>query len=200
MKKIICLILLINLYIYSFAQNDEEIDKEYCRVLALYPDSLTNHFPNPLKEDIIYLNSIYPGAARLNSVYAIFYYNDEQVKDIEEKAKCISLANYNFVDSCLMMTNCNTSWYTPVLERIVQCQDNNKNYPIPNFSFLREGDLESDFFEKAHIYVLKTGKGKFLDDSLLWNEGVGLSEDWLHGYTKGLLLSGNFVIYWLEVW
>ncbi|MDR2955415.1 MAG: hypothetical protein LBV43_10070 [Prevotella sp.] len=99
-----------------------------------------------------------------------------------------------------MMTNCNTSWYTPAFEGIIQCENSEGLYPIPNFSFLKELNPTSDFFKKAKIYILKAEKGKFLDNKLLWNKGVGLSEDWQNGYTKGIMISENIVIYWLEVW
>jgi hypothetical protein len=201
MNKFICLILFTFYYSYSFAQVDkDQIRNEYKKVLSLYPDSLTNHFPDPISSDIGYLDVDYPGATRLNSVYAFFHYKDEQIESTKERIKSMALANYSFLDSCLMMTNCNTSWYTPAVEGIIQCENCDKIYPIPNFSFLRGLNPESDFFEKAQIYVLRAEKGKFLDDRLLRNERVGLPESWLHGYTKGIMISGNVVIYWLEVW
>ncbi len=198
MKKYIFLLLITN-HLFSFSQIDENpIRCEYKKAFSLYPDSLINHFPNPINKDIVYFSMEYPGATRLNCVYAIFHYKDKRIGEIEEVAKYASLANYNFTDSCLMMTNYDTSWYTPVFDGIIQCKDCANIYPVPNFSFLRE--LEIDFFEKAKIYVLKAERGNFLDDNILWNEGVGLSKDWLHGYTKGITIGGNLVIYWLEVW
>lgn len=201
MNRFICFILFIFYCLHSLAQVDKgQVRDEYKKILSLYPDSLTNHFPNPISDNIGYLDVEYPGATRINSIYAIFHYKDKQIECIKKRAKSIALANYRFVDSCLMMTNCDASWYTPVIEDIIRHEDCPKVYPIPNFSFLKEFNPESDFFEKAQIYVLRAEKGKFLDDKLLRNEGVGLSESWLHGYTKGIMISGNFVIYWLEVW
>ena len=53
---------------------------------------------------------------------------------------------------------------------------------------------------KAVIYLLAAEKGRFLPDDCLSRNGVGLPNEWVHGYTKGLVLYKYYVIYWLEVW
>ncbi|MDR2955409.1 MAG: hypothetical protein LBV43_10040 [Prevotella sp.] len=77
MNKFVCLILLTIYYSHSFAQIDEnQMKNAYKEIFLLYPDSLTNHFPNLINENIAYLDMEYPGATRLNRVYAIFYGTD----------------------------------------------------------------------------------------------------------------------------
>ena len=71
--------------------------------------------------------------------------------------------------------------------------------PIPKFSSW-EGGVFPDFYKKAVIYLLDAEKGRFLPDDCLSKNGVGLPKEWVHGYTKGLVLYKYYVIYWLEVW
>jgi len=73
-------------------------------------------------------------------------------------------------------------------------------FPIPNFEFCLKYPIPIEFYEKAKIYVLGAEKGKFLEDNLLWSRGVKLPDEWKNGYTKGVVVSGNIVVYWLEIW
>ncbi|HPX45346.1 MAG TPA: hypothetical protein PK626_03065 [Bacteroidales bacterium] len=73
--------------------------------------------------------------------------------------------------------------------------------PITNFEFCRNSSIiTKNFYKKATIYVLGAERGDFLPDYELTNEGVGLLAGWLYGYTKGMAIWCNAVVYWLEVW
>ncbi len=185
----------------SSAQIDLEKAKEnYKEVLSLYPKTLTDHFLDPEKAIIGYFKLGYPGGANLNKVYAIFICDSVLTTAIEEKINQEAVAIYHFTDSCFMIVDYDTSIYDTTVIKLMQCNNFDGMFPIPNFEFCLKSPLPIKFYEEANIYVLGADKGKFLAENLLWSKGVNLPDEWVNGYTKGVVVSGNIVVYWLEIW
>ena len=185
----------------SYAQIDFGKAKEtYKEVLSLYPNMLTDHFLDPEKANFVYFGLDAPGAANLNAVNAIFICDSTLLTTIEEKMINEEVAIYHFTDSCLMIVDYDTSIYDTTVIKLKQCNNFNGMLPVPNFEFCLKLPLPIEFYKKATIYVLGAERGKFLDENLLWSKGVKLSYEWKNGYTKGVVISGNIVAYWLEVW
>ena len=185
----------------SFAQiNLVKAKETYKEVLSLYPNMLTDHFLDPEKANFIHFGLRYPGAANLNVVNAIFICDSNLITTIEEKMIHEGVAIYHFTDSCLMIVDYDTSIYDTTVIKLKQCNNFNGMLPVPNFEFCLKLPLPIEFYKKATIYVLGAERGKFLDENLLWSKGVKLSYEWKNGYTKGVVISGNIVVYWLEVW
>jgi hypothetical protein len=181
-----------SLYLETFAS--------YSEVLSHYPEALTDHFLQPENKIVLHLHLGYPGTSYLNSVYEMLLLENEQIKEIKEDVESKSLKQYHFTDSCLMITDYNPELYDSTLYRLKQCDCFSEMLPMPNFQFCIESPLPLEFYENATIYVLGAEKGFFLEENYLSNDGVGLPEKWLHGYTKGVVVSGNIALYWLEVW
>jgi hypothetical protein len=177
-----------------------ETFSSYSEVLSYYPEELTDHFLKPENKMVLHLHLGYPGTSYLNSVYEMLLLENEQTKEIEEDIESKSLKHYYFTDSCLMITDYDPELYNSTLYRLKQCDCFSEMLPISNFQFCIKSPLLLEFYENATIYVLGAEKGFFLKDKYLSDDGVGLPEEWLHGYTKGVVISGNIALYWLEVW
>lgn len=184
----------------DFEEFKEKAKETYKEVLSLYPKMLTDHFLDPEKANFVHFGLGYPGATNLNEVSAIFICDSNLITTIEEKVIQEAVAIYHFTDSCLMIADYDTSIYDTTVIKLNQCDNFNEMFPIPNFEFCLKLPLPIEFYEKATIYVLGAEKGKFLDENLLWSRGVMLPNKWKNGYTKGIVISGNIVVYWLEVW
>ena len=73
--------------------------------------------------------------------------------------------------------------------------------PVSNFKFCDGVPvITKKFIRRANIYVLGAERGKFLSTGSLSKNGVGLPNEWGHGYSKGIAIYGDIAIYWLEVW
>lgn len=184
----------------DFEEFKEKAKETYKEVLSLYPKMLTDHFLDPEKANFVHFGLGYPGATNLNEVSAIFICDSNLITTIEEKVIQEAVAIYHFTDSCLMIADYDTLIYDTTVIKLNQCDNFNEMFPIPNFEFCLKLPLPIEFYEKATIYVLGAEKGKFLDENLLWSRGVKLYDEWKNGYTKGVVISGNIVVYWLEVW
>lgn len=194
-------LLVIILSYSSSAQIDlEKVKENYREVISLYPKTLTDHFLDPEKANFVHLGLEVPGVSNLNQVNAIFICDSVLIATIEEKIIQEAVAIYHFTDSCFMIVDYDTSIYDTTVIKLKQCNNFNGMFPIPNFEFCLKYPIPVEFYEKAKIYVLGAEKGKFLADNLLWSRGVKLPDEWKNGYTKGVVVSGNIVVYWLEVW
>jgi len=186
---------------FSFAQGEwEKVKESYREILCYYPKALRDHFLDPDKANLIYLDISVPGVSNLNQLIAIFMCDSALITTIEEKAIQNAVAIYHFTDSCLMMVDYDSSFYDSTVIKLRQCNNFDEMVPIPNFEFCLKGPFPKEFYEKAKIYVLGAAKGKFLRDELLWNQGVKLPKEWENGFTRGIVVSGNIAIYWLEIW
>lgn len=202
-----CLLLIIlGLTSYnSYCQIDgeiyEKIKEGYDEMLTLYPKNLTAHFPEA-KKITTYLNYTHPGAANINSVYMAFIYPEDEARIIEARMKSEALREYHFTDSCLMIVDYDSTLYESADFKLTQCEIFPKGMlPIPNFNFFTESSSSPDFYKDATIYVLGAKKGKYLKKEELWsNKGVGLSCQWQNGYSRGVVISNNIIVYWLEIW
>jgi len=185
----------------SSAQIDlGKVKENYREVLSLYPKTLTDHFLDPEKANIVYFELGYPGGANLNIVNAIFICDSALTTAIEEEINHEAVAIYHFTDSCFMIVDYDTSIYDTTVIKLKQCNNFDGMFPIPIFEFCLKYPIPIEFYEKAKIYVLGAEKGKFLAENLLWSRGVKLSDEWKNGYTKGVVVSGNIIVYWLEIW
>ncbi len=200
-KYLHTILLVVILSYSSSAQIDLEKAKEnYKEVLSLYPKILTSHFLDPEKARFVHFGLRYPGVANLNIVNAIFICDSALTTAIEEKIIQEAVAIYHFTDSCFMIVDYDTSIYDTTVIKLMQCNNFEEMFPIPNFEFCLKLPLPIKFYEEANIYVLGAEKGKFLEENLLWSRGVKLPDEWKNGYTKGVVVSGNIVVYWLEIW
>lgn len=185
---------------YSQIFLDEEELIRYKGLFSSYPDSLTDHFPDWNNEGLLYVEMSKPGSSVLNVIYFAFEYDKSEIEKLKEEFNARTLSHYHFTDSCLMMTYYDSTFFESTLPHLKQCDN---LYPIPNFEFLGDPSLNSDFYKQAELYVLEAKKGVFLEEALLnkkWVKKIGLPVDWEHGYSKGVLISGCVVAYWLEVW
>ena len=200
--KYLYLILLCILSQYSFAQVEKmDIKKTYDEIYTLYPKMLVNHFIDFDSLQIVYLHVDYPGSTRYQTqVHAMFLYDGKQIDTLEKIIKQRSIKEYHFTDSCLMVVAYDSTIYDASKFKIRQCSDFSKMLPIPNFQYYFESQLPSEFFEKANIYILESKKGKFMKNKFLSVEDIRLPKCWKHGYNKGIVISGNLVAYWMEVW
>lgn len=133
-------------------------------------------------------------------IHLIIPYSQNKIDSVKAKAKIIAKAEYHFTDSCSRIVNYDSAIYSNTSFKLIKCNLQSKMLPIPNFEFLKNADLPINFYKNASIYVLDAKHGEFLDMGYLSQEGVGLSNEWLHGYTKGVVFDDNIAVYWLEVW
>lgn len=199
----IVLFLLVNLFLIQadcfsqYYKPTEQNKRSYREIINLYPQSLVSHFPKKM-EKVGLFEMLFPRGKYLSYMHLAIYYEDETIellkKDIASKAKGI----YHFQDPCLILPYDYTEF------EIIK-SDSIRNLPfvemlpLPHFRNW-ESKLPPDFYQEAVIYLLNAEKGRFLPDEHLSRFGVGLPEDWVHGYTKGLVFWRNYVLYWLEVW
>jgi hypothetical protein len=118
------------------------------------------------------------------------------------KTKIQNLAKktYNISDSCMILLH---SEIIDGRERLWfennKCNEITNKFPIPNFDFLKESRLET-YNTSATFYVLDAVPGKFLTDDILAAGISYLPKKWEHGYTKGIVICKNEIMYWLNVW
>ncbi len=202
--KLSILIILFLYHISVVSQDimDERDKSDYSEVLSLYPNELVCGFPEMKKEKVFYLGLEFPRGQYLSHIHIGVLKTEVEIKNLEEQLKIKSKSIYSFGDSCSLIINYDSNLYTNAPFNLTMCDSliMMQKLPIPNFDFLIDMDMPSEFFDKATIYLLDAEKGKFLEDNYLSINGVGLPKNWLHGYTKGLVISGKIVFYWLEVW
>lgn len=179
---------------------DERQIRNYQEIISLYPPDLISGFPNKIDEKMSVLTGFrFPRGKYLNYIHLVLSLDNKEInslkKGLEIKAKRI----YHFTDSCLMTIACDYSNFKVVNSDSLQNCKKSQVLPIPNFKRWRLG-FTNDFFKDATIYVLDAKQGRFLEDDNLSRSGVGLPQEWLHGYTKGVTIFKNYAIYWLEVW
>lgn len=181
-------------------RNYDDIKENYCDVKSLYPECLVNHLPKLEQSKLFFYEFRFPRGRYLSHIHLGMIYSDEEIdllnNEVIPKAKGI----YHFTDSCSMIVDYNSTLYDSAPFSLKMCSSSLNMLPIPNFEFLKEANLPIDFYKNASIYVLDAEQGKFLADDCLSREGVGLSNEWLHGYTKGVAIHGKTAVYWLEVW
>lgn len=175
--------------------------KAYCEILSLYPKELTTHLPKLNEDELAHEEFEFPRGNYLSFIHMVYYYKDNKIMSIEKKMQSKAKRIYHFTDSCLMVIN---DQWNPIDSSLFPndtCTKFPPNaLPIPNFNLLKKLGAVPEVYKSAVIYVLDAKQGAFLDESCLSVNGVGLPKEWEHGYTKGVLISGNLVFYWLEVW
>ncbi len=185
-----------NMQIYN------EVNESYKNQLSLFDSTLINFLPE-IETGFLYHYSISTeDTCTLNYIYLIMFYSDEQFEEIEHFAQNNSIQKYHFSDSCLMLTNYNANLKIFNKYNFKNCENlSSSMLPITNFEFCKNNPIiTKKFFKKATIYLLGAERGKFLPDYKLTNKGVGLPDGWEHGYTRGMAIWCNTVVYWLEVW
>jgi len=181
---------------YNLSKREKQYYKE---IISLYPDSLVSHLPKNIDNRKTGAPGLlFPRGKYLSYIHLTLSYKDKKIerlkKEIASKAKGV----YHFGDSCLILP------YDYEKFEIIK-SDSIRNLPftdmlpIPNFSSW-EGGFSPEVHKKAVVYLLDAKKGKFLADDCLSKCGVGLPEEWKHGYTRGVFFYKNYVEYWLEVW
>ena len=179
--------------------NEEQ--KSYDEILSLYPDSLVTHFPsvsNP-KFDIAFYSFAFHRGRCLSYIHLgiVFHQQDDMVL-LEKQIQIVSKEIVSYQDSCLYIPY---DYRTYQIEKEDSIRNIGLEYKLPISNLYKWGyNFTPTFYDKAITYVLNAGKGCFLPDSCLSVNGVGLPKGWEHGYTKGVTMADNLVIYWLEVW
>lgn len=178
----------------------DDRDKRYYReIISLYPKDLVSHFPRNIDDRTTGApDLLFPRGKYLNYIHLALSYGDKEIEQLKEKVNLKSKGIYHFGDSCLIIP-----YDYKEFEIIKSDSIRNLSFinmlPIPNFRFW-EGGVTPEFCKEATIYLLDAEKGLFLPDDCLSKFGVGLPKEWMHGYTKGLVIYKNYVVYWLEVW
>lgn len=180
----------------------DKIKVTYDNSINFFGKDLTKHFPNFNSGDCYLFLTNNADTNSLFYIYLIMFYSDEQFEEIEHFAKNNSIQKYHFTDSCLMLTNYNANLKIFNKYNFKNCENlSSSMLPITNFEFCKNNPIiTKKFFKKATIYLLGAERGKFLPDYKLTNKGVGLPDGWEHGYTRGMAIWCNTVVYWLEVW
>ena len=179
---------------------NNEIKEKYSNILNSYPQEIVEHFPDLDEGALLCYDFKYPKGKYLNGIKLVFKMTDDRIQEISDYAASNNLHKYSLKDSCLMMTKYDESLYESMSFRLSMCEKPDQSLaPVPNFAFCNNLNLPISFYNNAIIYVLDAQKGAILSDHYL-SRGVGLPEEWLHGFSKGIVISENIVIYWLEVW
>ena len=173
--------------------------QRYSEICDLYPKEFVNHLPGLMDGKVKRMEFKYPRGNYLNYIHLIMSFSKEQIDSIKQYAKTNAIRCYSFNDSCLYMVDHDPQLYQGAIV-LHHCKDFESLLPVSNFSFCVGPHLPHNFYKEAVIYLLSAKSGKFLCDNSLSMDGVGLSENWRHGYTKGMAISGRTVAYWLEVW
>ncbi|WP_077155558.1 hypothetical protein [Bacteroides bouchesdurhonensis] len=204
MRKIFFLLLTSLLIIQAsclFQSNLDERDKQnYLEIISLYPESLVSHFPeNVDSKRVVLFELLFPRGRYLNYIHLGILCDNEELNQLRKEATFKAKGIYHITDSCLVLP------YDYAKFEILVSSDSIRNsqfagmLPIPSFHKW-ETNFPSDFNKEAIVYLLAAEKGSFLTDDCLSRNGVGLPDDWKHGYTKGVSIYKNYAIYWLEVW
>lgn len=203
MKRIV-LILSVLLFVqcnYSPREGDlSEREKRYYReIITLYPKDLVSHLPDNIdnrKDGAPDLR--FPRGRYMNFIHLALSCDKAEMERLKTEVASKAIGVYHFGDSCLTIPY-NYETFEIIKSDSIRNLPYVKMLPLPNFKAWY-GGLSEEICKEAVIYLLDAEKGRFLPDDCLSKSGVGLPEEWLHGYTKGLILYRNFVVYWLEVW
>jgi len=203
--SIICFSILILIQCNINTSINREVKDMYKEILPLYPPYLTSHFPDLKSGSVRSYYSTFPRGKYKNGMHVVMEYTDEEMKDVRRYAEEGPVVKYHFTDSCLMIVDYDPDIYSAASFHVQMCDTIKKGLiPISNFEICFDRNLSSYIYpkdlEEATIYVLAASGGKHLDDEFLSKDGVGLSQDWLHGFTAGIAITKNNAIYWLEVW
>ena len=196
------LILCISLSLQGCSGNgvSEQSEQAYREILTLYPNDLVDHLPCIDNQKVKFIELEFPKGKYCSYIHLIIPYSQNKIDSVEARTRTIAKAEYHFTDSCSMIVNYNSVIYSNTSFKLKKCNLLSNMLPIPNFEFLKDADLPINFYKNASIYVLDAKRGEILDIDYLSREGVGLPNEWLHGYTKGVVIGGNITVYWLEVW
>lgn len=202
--KVILLIVsfLFGMQTICLSQNnlDEKQLRLYQEILGLYPSELISGYPDALTDKKVVLTDFaFPRGRCLSHIHLGLSFDNDKIDSLKNEFAMNAKDIYHFTDSCLMSIPYDYSELKVVsLDSVRICKDSHA-LPIPNFKRWRL-TFTDDFYKDALIYVLDAKKGSFLKEEVLSESGVGLPEEWTHGYTKGVTIFKNYVIYWLEVW
>lgn len=192
-------LLLIQTNCLSQNRPDERDKRDYREIISLYPKSLVSHFPKNIDDKKHgNIGLLFPRGNYLSYIHLTLPYKDEEIEQLKKEAALKVKHIYHFGDSCLILPY-NYEEFEIVKSDSIRNLSFVDMLPIPNFLSLECG-YTPDFYKEAVIYLLDAEKGHFLADDYLSKLGVGLPEEWKHGYTKGLVFYKNYVLYWLEVW
>lgn len=177
----------------------ERAKRDYEEIISLYPNFLVSHFPESINDSKFANHGLlFPRGRYLSYIHLMIPYGDEEIGPLREAVASKAKGIYSFGDSCLILPY-NYEKFEMIKSDSIRNIPFANMLPVPNFhSWLY--DFPPAFYKEAVIYLLDAEKGRFLSDDCLSRSGVGLPEEWLHGYTKGFILYKNYVIYWLEVW
>jgi hypothetical protein len=202
--KILFLVIIMSVYCINCTSHrvDEKTKDNYSEILSIYPEYLVSHFPTDISKDIfLFGNFTFPRGRYLNGIQLGVLKKNKEISELQQQVASISKAVYLVTDSCLIKI---VQDVFDGRERLTldnkQCNSATEIFPIPDFDFFTAPKQMYSAFENGYIYVLDAKKGKFLPDSCIARDNIGLPEEWAHGYTKGILISGEIVIYWLELW
>lgn len=200
--KLFILIILFLYHISALTQNylSKRGQNDYVEIKKLYPKELVCSFPDV--EKIVYMELEFPRGQYRSFIHVAIKKTESEILQLKKLLKDKSKEIYSLSDSCSLIIDYDPNLYTNAPFNLKMCDSltMTDKLPIPNFEFLIDFRVIPDFFDGVTLYLLDAKKGKFLENNYLTINGVGLPEDWLHGYSKGIVISGNFVIYWLEVW
>jgi hypothetical protein len=200
---------------------DEENKKNYDNIRNEYPKRFVDHLPDLLDEgEYKTFQFSFPIGEYVSCIHLIMQYSDRKIKEIRKYAEENSIEKHYFNDSCLMMIaykNSTSSIDDSTFIKKRKC-DQYTSLPLPNFTWCIDYGFSSnsDFYKNATIYILGAEQGEFLeytytepigileskhrDERLLKSAETGLPAGWEHGYTKGMVISGKYVFYWLNAW
>lgn len=186
---------------YCFSQEypDERTIRGYKEIISLYPRELVSHFPEEIEhEKMILTYFMFPRGKYLSYIHIALAADDAKVERLKKDVLMDAKAVYHFCDSCLMFIPYDYEEDIMIdTDSIRTCKETGM-LPVSNIKTW--ADFTPEFYKNATIYVLNAEKGNFLKSDFLSKSGVGLPSEWKHGYSKGIIIFKNYVLYWLEVW
>ncbi|MFO8055500.1 MAG: hypothetical protein R6U19_10110 [Bacteroidales bacterium] len=210
MNKIKVFIIIVLFYSCHAALNQPNLSYDYNKLQENFKEEFYSHFPRQVSGDYIFNIEGVKATKTSNRCGASLLVNmqKEEITKLKERISDSILAEYKPSDRCLLTVN----MLTNNIAGSIFIEHYNKlcteeYIPVPDFSSLfvnsklslytEEGKLTDNFT----LYILKSEPGKFLDKKYL-TEGIGLTEKWRNGYSRGIAINekDNIVIYWLEIW
>ena len=201
--KLSTLLLLLLLFACNHNFNSNEINN-INQLKKCFPKELTSHIPNVDKNTIIFgLEISYPEGCYGENWCGIRLLLKMEATEFHEYVDYLDknyTVKYNFKEKCLYYINDNKGERKPFNAPKCDTIDNLK-LPVTNFQYCIEKEQDSSFYNSSIIHVVSAKKGRFIKKDYL-TKGVGLSNEWKNGYSKGVLVNekNQEVYLWLEVW
>jgi hypothetical protein len=189
----------------------------YDEIMENYAEQCVDHFPKIIDGRIYAFTAKSPIERNYFSyLYLATGITSKQRRVITLWGEKWAIEKHRFTDSCLMIVE-NFKKNDPATSIESVCSTYSLPLPLPmplpDYYTLTDYGLPSEFYHNATIYVLGAERGDFFrhndylvkglikrEDHRLKSEDLALPAGWEHGYSKGIVISGKYVLYWVGIW